>query len=111
MKLTQNEYRDLIKKHPNLADTREPAKLEQPIVQKLVRGKKDKDLGTETVRIEITDVRKRLTDDDNLCEKFLVDCLRREGYIKDDSVKYVRIFTTQRKCTNREEPHTLIEIY
>lgn len=119
MKLTRQELESILKRNPSLStetdgcskNSRESPKLESDSKQKLVRGKKDKDRGTEQVYICITDIRRRLTDDDNLCEKFTVDCLRRYGVLKDDSVKFARIFTTQRKCEKGEDPHTLIEIF
>lgn len=117
MKLTRQELEYILKRNPSITteadsqDSGQSPKLERPAVQKLVRRKKDKNSGARQVQIQVTDVRKRLSDDDNLCEKFIIDCLRRDGTIFDDSPKHARIFTTQRKCTNREDPHTLIEIF
>lgn len=61
--------------------------------------------------MRVTSVRKCLLDEDNLCEKYHVDCLRYSGIIPDDSPDKVRIETTQRKAAKGEEEHTLIEVF
>lgn len=113
MKLTRTEYDALLKRNPKLhpEDTRQSSKLEQDHKNEQVEFSQVKEGNTFKGLICITDVRKRLLDDDNLAEKFHVDCLRYEKIIQGDSTGYFRIFTTQRKCTKEESPHTLIEIY
>jgi len=59
----------------------------------------------------VKDVRRRLLDEDNLCEKFHVDLLRYSGVLPSDSPAQATIQTTQRKCEEGEEPHTEIEVY
>jgi hypothetical protein len=60
--------------------------------------------------VRVTSVRKRLIDEDNLCEKFHIDCLRYAGLIPDDSPDKVRIETTQRKAGKDEDERVIIEI-
>ncbi len=57
-------------------------------------------------RVIITSIRKRLLDEDNLAEKFHVDCLRRYGFIPNDDPATTRIEVTQRKCA-RGEPERI----
>lgn len=60
--------------------------------------------------VRITSVRKRLLDEDNLCEKFHIDCLRYAGLLPDDDPAETRIQTTQRKTRKGEAEHTEITI-
>lgn len=61
------------------------------------------------VRIEA--VRRRLIDEDNLCEKYHVDLLRYAGIISGDEAGTTRIETTQRKADKGEEERIEIEVY
>lgn len=61
--------------------------------------------------VRITSVRVRLLDEDNLCEKYHVDCCRYAGLIPDDAPSLVRIETLQRKARRGEAEHTQVEIY
>jgi hypothetical protein len=61
--------------------------------------------------VRITSVRVRLLDEDNLCEKYHVDCCRYAGLIPDDAPSLVRIQTLQRKARRGEAEHTQVEIY
>lgn len=56
-------------------------------------------------------MRVRLLDEDNLCEKYHVDCCRYAGLIPDDAPSLVRIQTLQRKARRGEAEHTQVEIY
>jgi len=53
-------------------------------------------------RVVVASIRRRLLDEDNLCEKFHVDCLRRAGYIPDDDPATTHIEVWQRKCQTGE---------
>ena len=61
--------------------------------------------------VRATSIRKRLADEDGLCEKYLVDCCRYAGIIPDDAPGVCKIKTGQRKVEKGEEEHTLIEIF
>ena len=61
--------------------------------------------------VRVTSVRSRLIDEDNLCEKYHVDCCRYAGLIPDDSPDLVRIETRQRKTLKGEEECTAIEVF
>lgn len=67
--------------------------------------------GTDTrILVGVLSIRKRLLDEDNLCEKFLVDALKLIGAIPDDCPDKVTIATTQRKAAKGEAERTLITI-
>ena len=83
------------------------------------RGPGDEPLAKEEVQgqvsgrvlVCVTSVRKRLLDQDNLCEKFHVDLLRRAGVIYDDAPGQCQIETRQRKIEKGEQEHSLIEVF
>lgn len=58
----------------------------------------------------VTSYRRRLLDEDNLCEKFHVDCCRHAGLLPDDSAKTTRIETRQILVKDDEDLRTEIEI-
>lgn len=61
--------------------------------------------------VRITGVLKKLYDDDNLCEKFAVDCCRHAGFVRDDNPRETKIETRQRKAEKGEEEHIEVEIF
>ena len=61
--------------------------------------------------MRVTSIRKRLADEDGLCEKYFVDLCRYAGIIPDDAPGVCKIQTGQRKAEKGEEEHTLIEIF
>lgn len=65
---------------------------------------------TGRVLVRVTSIRRRLADEDGLCEKYHVDCCRYAGLLRDDSPEQTEIQTRQRKAAKGEEEHTLIEI-
>ncbi len=65
---------------------------------------------SERVLVRITSVRKRLIDEDNLAEKYHVDCCRYAGLIYADSPDQTKIEVCQRKAAKGEAEHTIIEI-
>lgn len=54
--------------------------------------------------------RRRLLDEDNLCEKFHVDCCRYAGLLPSDAAGKARITTTQEKVTRDEDERVEITI-
>lgn len=62
-------------------------------------------------RVVVTSYRKRLLDDDNLCEKYLVDLCRYSGAIPDDAPGTTRIEVRQQKVEGNEQERTTIEIF
>lgn len=60
--------------------------------------------------VRVTSFRVRLLDEDNLCEKYHVDCCRYAGILPDDSARKARITTTQQKVSSTAEERIEIEI-
>jgi len=61
--------------------------------------------------VRVTSVRRRLIDEDNLCEKYVVDCCRYAGLIPNDGPGKTTIQATQRKAGKEEAEHTIVEIF
>jgi len=72
-----------------------------------------KDEGRDSGRflVRITSFRKRLLDQDNLCEKYHVDCCRYAGVLPDDAPEKTSIEVSQQKVKRKEEERIEIEIY
>jgi hypothetical protein len=64
----------------------------------------------ERVLVRVTSVRKRLIDEDNLAEKYHVDCCRYAGLIHGDEPSKTKIEVCQRKAEKGEAEHTILEI-
>ena len=95
---------------PYAEDTLPPAAVERnfshaPLEAKEVQRRTN---GRFLVRVE--SVRKRLADEDGLCEKYVLDCCRYAGLIPDDSPELCKVETSQRKAAKGEEEHTQITI-
>jgi hypothetical protein len=65
---------------------------------------------TSRVLVRITSVRKRLLDEDNLAEKYHVDCCRYAGLLHSDEPGETKIEVSQRKAEKGEAEETIIEI-
>ena len=61
--------------------------------------------------VRVTSIRNRLIDEDNLCEKYVVDCCRYAGLLPGDGPGQTRIEVCQRKAGKEEPEGTMIEIY
>jgi hypothetical protein len=60
--------------------------------------------------VRVTSFRRRLLDEDNLCEKFHVDCCRYAGLIPGDAACQTKIETGQVKVKDADDERTEIEI-
>lgn len=60
--------------------------------------------------IRVKDFRHRLLDEDNLAEKYHVDCLRYAGLIPGDAPGQAKIEVSQEKIGREESPRVEIEI-
>lgn len=87
------------------------AKLERRAPDAAVGKAKAKGGDSRRFLVRVTSCRRRLIDEDNLCEKFVVDCCRYAGLVPSDSPSQTRIEAHQRKVGKEEEEHTLIEIF
>lgn len=62
-------------------------------------------------RVRVKSYRKRLLDEDNLCEKYHVDLLRYAGVIPKDSPGTAKIEVCQEKVGPKEPERVEIEVY
>ena len=76
-----------------------------PLGKEEVQGRSD-----ERFRISVVSYRKRLADEDGLCEKYMVDCCRYAGLIPQDSPDVCSIQTSQKKVAKGEPERTEIII-
>lgn len=60
--------------------------------------------------VRVTSVRLRLLDQDNLCEKYVVDCCRYAGLLPGDGPGQTHIQADQRKCSPGEAEHIEVTI-
>lgn len=65
----------------------------------------------QRVLVRITAVRKRLLDEDNLCEKYLVDLCRYAGIIVGDSPATTHIEVCQQKAEPGGAEYCRIEVF
>ena len=63
------------------------------------------------VLVRVTTRRKRLLDEDNLCEKYHVDLCRYAGVLSDDAPERTKIEVSQTKCRKGEPEEITIEVY
>lgn len=68
-------------------------------------------LAPSGVLIRLTSYRTRLLDEDNLCEKYLVDCCRYAGLIRQDDPRAAKIEVRQEKVGHGEPEFVRIEIF
>jgi len=91
-------------------NSRQAAKLESnpgdaPLETKEVQGRT-----AARFRVCIRSKRRRLLDEDNTCEKYLVDALRYGGVIPDDSPDQCSIEVSQAKCGKGEVEEIEVEV-
>jgi hypothetical protein len=68
--------------------------------------------GGDTARflVRVTSFRRRLLDEDNLCEKYVVDCCRYAGFLPGDAPSTTHIETRQEKVRSKAEERTEVLI-
>lgn len=87
------------------------SELEPSPKRRALRKGRVKEEDTGRFLIRVTSVRKCLLDEDNLCEKYVVDCCRYAGLLPGDGPGKTKIEVAQRKAGKGETEHTLVEIY
>lgn len=86
------------------------AVLERPACDEPLETNQSQEGTAKPVHIRFTSVRKRLCDPDNLCVKWLLDCLRYCGAIEGDEPEKISLEVKQKKVYPGEPEHTLIEV-
>jgi hypothetical protein len=61
--------------------------------------------------VRVTSFRRRLLDEDNICEKYIVDCCRYAGIIPSDAPAQTSISSCQTKVGKKEDERTLVEVW
>lgn len=110
LKLFPNATRSTLAANADLDRPRTDTKLERHPRHEPLAAHRLQKKGQGRVHIRFVSVRKRLLDPDNLCEKFLLDCLRNCGAIDGDEPDKITLETTQRRAAKGEAEHTLIEV-
>lgn len=65
----------------------------------------------ERFLVRVKSRRKRLLDEDNLCEKYHIDLCRYAGILPDDAPDKIKIEVAQSKCAKGEPEMVSIEIF
>ena len=109
--------------HPKLSQPKERARseegnpsaggpeLERRASTSAVGKAKAKGRNSQRFLVRVTSIRRRLIDEDNLCEKYVVDCCRYSGILPCDSPEETRIEIRQRKAGKEEAEMTVVEIF
>ena len=92
LRLFPNASPDLLSRNTSQAAVVERDSRDEPLAKKEVQRRTG-----ERVLVRVTSVRKRLLDEDNLCEKYHVDLCRYAGVISGDEAGKTKIETTQRR--------------
>lgn len=113
---------EIINRYPNASESFIRANLsdgDSGAVAKLESNPRNAPLAKEEVqgrdkarfRVCIGSRRKRLIDQDNLCEKYIVDLIRYCGVIPDDAPDKCEIEVSQTKCKKGEQEEITIEVF
>lgn len=104
---TQKQIRSQLQAgHPRTAAILESNPRDEPLATEEVQGPTG---ARFLVRVE--SIRKRLLDEDNLCEKYHVDLLRYAGVIPGDTPEEIKIEVGQRKANKGEAERIVIEVW
>jgi hypothetical protein len=62
------------------------------------------------LHVRVISFRRRLIDPDNCVPKWFIDCLRRGGWIEDDTAAHIEVTTSQQKVTSKDQERTELVI-
>ena len=105
------KYHDSIIAQCAPRDSRQAPLLESDMRPRALGAGEAKGGDTGRFLIRVTAFRVRLLDEDNLCEKYHVDCCRYAGLIPDDNPGQTKIETGQIKVAKKDQERVLIEIF
>ena len=106
LRLFPNASPDLLSRNTSQATVVERDSRDEPLAKEEVQRR-----AGERVLVRVTSIRKRLLDEDNLCEKYHVDLCRYAGVISGDEAGKTKIETAQRKAEKSEEEKVIIEVF
>jgi len=107
---TQARIREQLEADIRVKNPRQVALLECDSCNAPLAAKKVQGSTGERFLVRIGSRRKRLIDQDNLCEKFAVDLLRYSQIIPDDSPDKCQIEVSQTKCRKGEQEEITITV-
>ncbi len=85
--------------------------LEQRLAARAPRAVRPKDKDSKRFLVRVTSFRRRLIDEDNLCEKYVVDCCRYSGLLHGDGPGQTKIEVRQCKVAEETAERTTVEIF
>ena len=94
-----------------LMPIRKAAKLESDFSNAALDKKKVQRRLGQKFLVRVTSVRKRLLDEDNLCEKYHVDLCRYAGILPCDEASQVKIEVCQKKAGKEDGEEIVIEVF
>ena len=107
---TQAKLRAQLEADIQLKNAGQVAKLERDSGNAPLEAEKNQRSDSSRFLVRIESRRKRLLDEDNICEKYLVDLLRYSGIIANDSPDQCRIEVGQTKCRKGEAEEITIAV-
>ncbi len=111
MRLTKEEYDELMSRPAIKARNQAPSAESQSLVQHEPLGAPEGKASHATrYALSVTSYRVRLTDPDNLCPKYFVDSLRYAGLIPDDTCRDIELSIRQVRVKTKAEQRTEIEL-
>ena len=108
---TQAKIRKQLEADLHTGNAGKVAKLESDTSHAPLEAKEVQGQHSGRVLVRVTTRRKRLLDEDNLCEKYHVDLCRYAGVVSDDAPERTKIEVHQTKCRKGEQEEITIEVY
>jgi hypothetical protein len=106
-----NASAGFLQRNLDLGDTGEAAELERRLGDAALVPAEVKIPDSGRFLVLVTSYRRRLLDEDNLCEKFHVDCCRYAGCIPSDSPAQTKIEVCQVKVGEKDQEFTRVQIF
>jgi hypothetical protein len=97
--------------NPEAQDTGTAPVVERVAGNAALETRKAKVADSTRFLVRVTSVRVRLLDQDNLAEKYHVDCCRYAGILPDDNPEQTQIQVTQRRCLKGEAEKVIVEVF
>jgi hypothetical protein len=112
MRITTDEYNAILLRQREAAARRKASSpvVERPACHEPLEAVQAQAPDTGRILVRVTSFRRRLLDEDNLAEKYFVDCCRYAGLLASDAPDKTRIEVRQVKARSKEEEETVIEI-
>ena len=90
---------------------RKAAKLESNPRDAALDAKEVQGRPSQKFLVRVTSLRRRLIDEDNLCEKYAVDLCRYAGILPSDEASQCKIEVCQEKVGKEKPEETIVEVF